>query len=226
MAIFTTGAIVGSISGTVGDIVFVAGGKSNVVRPRPTVRRKNSPALSTARARMQLTRNAWRDMTDPQRAAWETLAITMPTTNALSVTSPTSGFRLFVRFNLERRNTTDTLELQAPTQGIGGPPRTFSVVFSAAGDFTILANPPTGFGAAIYFMYGWPFWTNRHTTEPCRIVFLKRQAAAGLTIDIRSVWEARFGTMVEGQRFCLGLATLTGSSFRSEILIIRGEVTA
>ena len=226
MAIARTGPIVSGISGTVGGVVFVTGSKSTVVRPRPITKRKISAALDGARIRMQYTRNAWSGMSDLQRAAWSTLARTMPTTNVLGLTSPTNGFRLFLRFNLERRNDPDVLEFDAPTEGIGAPPRTFSIVFEESGDFTINANPPEGFGAAVYHMFGWPFWTNEHTTEPCRIVFLKSQAAPGLTFDIRSIWEARFGTMLEGQRFCVGISSMTSSSFRSEILILRGEVAA
>lgn len=224
MAIFRTGAIVGAISGALGGVVFVAGGKSAVVRPRPVTISKDSPALAIARARLQYTRNAWSTMTDLQRAAWNTLALTIPTTNRLGVTSPTNGFHLFVRFNLQRRNTPDTLRFDAPTQGIGQPPQGFNLAFSAAGDFTINAQPPPDFGAAIYFMYGQPFWTNEPTSQPCRVVFLAQFTAPGLTFNLRPFWETRFGTMVEQQRFCAGIAAMTANTFRSEILIIRGKV--
>lgn len=157
---------------------------------------------------------------------WATHAALLNTTNALGQSSPTTGYLLFIRVNLELRRGFSNAIASPANLVISGPPTNVATAFSASGDFTVTADPPTGAPAASYFIYGWPFWTNVTPGSIPRLVFLQSPAANSLSFDVRSLWESHWGTMVEGQRFRIGVAALVFAVRRSQIISIPGTVAA
>lgn len=226
MAIVRLGPIVGAISGSVGAVVFVAGGRSTVIRPRPITRHKSSRFLALSKSRMHGLRKRWRILPDLDRDAWDTHAALLNSTNTLGQSSPTTGYLLYIRVNLERRLGFSNAVGTPGALEITGPPVNIATAFSASGTFTITADPPIGTPAASFFMYGWPFWTNTKPGSIPRLVFLQSAPGNPLNFDVRSLWESHFGTMVEGQHFAIGLAALVLAIRRSQIISIPGTVTA
>ena len=224
MAIIRLGPIVSGISGALGGLVFVSGKNGTVVRPRPQPIHKRGPFVLAARARLYNIRRHWSTLTTLQQDSWRAAAVDFNTSNALGLSSPIGGFQLFVKINAELRSPSDDI-FDDPTSDLSGlPPRTVGAAFSAAGAFTAEAGPPFGFGTAIYRIYGWPFWVDHDTKSKVRLVFLKRKAAPSLSEDVRTEWETHFGTMVEGQRFALGVSAEVANQPRSQILVVRGTV--
>lgn len=226
MAIIRTGPVVAAISGGIGGVVFVAGSRSAVVRPRPIAHRKSSPALATARARFMTVRNAWKQLTVEQKAAWATAAALRPSTNRLGQASPMSAFLLFVRTNVPRLY---SFELIAELPAIGGVGPTIKNVvpnFSEAGEYRVTGDaiePPI---VATYIYYGWPFWTDRPTKSVPRLAFLRATITIGASADLRNDWIARFGPLREGQQFAVGIiGRLPATDFPVKT-IARGEVNA
>lgn len=226
MAIVKLGPIVSGISGKVGTVVFANAKQGLIIRPTPIRRAASSPFLSEARVRLQNIRITWSTLTAAQQASWNTLAKTTYTPNRIGQSSPMSAFHLFVRTNMQLRRNHDAIFADAPNLAVGPTPRTVAAAFSASGDFTINAQPPPGFGSAIFYAYGWPFWVNHDTRSSPRLVFLRRQAAPSIGLDVRAEWEQHFGTMVEGQRFVIAVATEVGNAPRSTQVIVRSAVTA
>lgn len=226
MAIVRLGPIVSGISGKVANVVFVNAKRSLVLRPSPVTVHKTSNFLSESRVRLQNIRTAWATLSDLQQSAWNTLANDTPSKNTLGLSSPMRGFQLFVRTNMHLRRNPDTIFEDAPTVSIGPTPRGIGAAFSSSGNFTVNGQPPNGFGLAFFYIYGWPFWVNHDTNSVARLVFLRLQGATSLNHDIRTEWEQHFGTMVEGQRFAIGIATEVGNTPRSVLIPIRSTVTA
>ena len=226
MAIFRTGALAAAISGTVGGVVFVAGAKSNVVRPRPLTRFKTSPFLADSRARLHNYRNAWRTLSTLQQQAWRTAASSFNTTNALGASSPLAGFALFIKVNSELRAIPGAIVEDPGDMSLGGVPTSVAADFSASGTYEIQANPPGGFGTAFFFVYGWPFWRDYDARGPCRLVFLESDLAASITLDLKPTWETHFGPVSVGQRICVGVAAKTGPVRRSDLVVVQDTVVA
>ncbi len=226
MAIVKTGSVVSGISGSIGGTTFVGARRGLVMRPRPTIRAASSPFLAVARGRLANVRNTWATLTDLQRDGWKTLARTTNTTNRLGVSSPTTGFNLFTKYNLELFLDSDDYIEDAPTTGITGSPRSVSADFEESGDFTVSANPPDGFGSALFLVYGFAFWRTTPSKEPCRLVHLTSLVAPSIDLDVKTEWEEHFGSMVEDQRFCIGVAARTSPAPRSLIIVVRDQVSA
>lgn len=224
MAIIRTGPIVGAISGAVGGVVFVAGGKSAVVRPRPITVSKSSAALAVARNRMNDVRHAWKDLTPEQQTAWKTAALTQPTTNALGQTSPISAFNLFVRTAIQLLYGFEAIPILPAPAGLGESVQNVTVDFSAAGDYNVLADALQAPIVATYLYYGWPFWTDKPTRSVPRLVFLLATVTIGVLTNLRPQWEARFGPLKQGQQFAIGITgKLPFTDFPNKV-IVRGEV--
>ncbi len=226
MAIIRLGPIVSAISGTVGTVVFVTGGRSTVARRQPIRVHKSSPYLEGAQSRMQGLRRRWRSMSSNQKLAWKTWATLENSTNVLGQTSPTSAYQLFMRVNLELRNSWSNAVVSPVALNTSDIPLNVATAFSASGTFTINADPPLGAPAASFFMYGWPFWTNQNPGSIPRLVFLQSAPGSPLSFDVRSYWQSHWGSMVEGQRFQIGVAALYLAIRRSKIITIAGTVAA
>ena len=224
MAIFTSGTIVGTISGAVGGQVFVSGGRSQVVRPRPAARSRTTPPLAASRAAMFNVRRAWSGLTEAEQLTWTTIATGILRTNRLGQSSPLSGFELFVKSNLELRLASSSFLDAADAQGASGAPRSVSSTFKVSTTFLVTAQPPEGFGTAIFFVYGWPYWVDHDTKSPPRLRFLATTGAASLSLDVKALWEALWGPMVDTQRYVIGVAAQVGGRRRSQIILDRGTV--
>ncbi len=226
MAIVRLGPLTGGISGTVGGSVFVSGRRGTVLRPRPPALYASTPALQSARARFANFQTAWSALPDKTRAAWRTLALVTNTSNRLGVSSPSSGFLLFMRYNVELQGFTAIEFTDPPTGGTGPLPRDIVGDFSVAGTYNFEGQPPSGFGAAIFYLYGRSFPRDHDRAGPCRLVFLEHVTSASLDRDVKTIWQARWGAAVVGQRFCIGVRAKTGDSTLSPMVEVRGAWVA
>lgn len=226
MAIIRTGALVGGISGTLGGVVFVAGRGSPVVRPRPLTKNKSSPFLAASRASMFTLRRAWSSLTSLQKSAWETRAVDFPTTNALGVSSPISGFQLFIKLNIESRLDSESFIPDPTDFPVSGPPTNVAAAFSESVDFIVSADPPSPMLLGTYYVFGWPFWRTTESRDVPRLVFLAQRTGPSLFFNVRSAWELHFGPMSENQRFAIAVGFANIFAFRGSLVELRAQVAA
>lgn len=70
MAVAVLNGLVGSLSGKVGNVVFVNTADCIIVRARPSRTRKTSEAQLAARERMRIASRAWQKLSEPTVKAW------------------------------------------------------------------------------------------------------------------------------------------------------------
>lgn len=100
MAIFTPGALVNQISGSIGTLTFRSAGRGNVVAHRARRKRSPSAASTTAQAFYREIQIKWQTLTADQKQQW-TLSASAPwLTDRLGIRKATSGRLLFITINL------------------------------------------------------------------------------------------------------------------------------
>lgn len=226
MAIFTTGAIIGSISGKLGGLVFVNGKKQGVVRPRPGSPRNRSERQVNALSRFCDLQRAWADLSDDQRLTWAVTARGTQIANRLGKASPPGPFQLFVKENAKLQLGPGTLIEEPPVRPISEPPRLVVVDFEASGNYNVQANPGEGAASAIFYVYGWTQCKTYFTNTPPKFVHMLTVGAASLDRNIQTEWGAIFGPLAEDQVFTVAVSERTASNFMSTQVIVRGVTTA
>lgn len=175
---------------------------------------------------MHNLRLLWDTLSDAQQEIWRTFANNLSVTNRLGLSSPTTGFLLFMKTNLELRRSFGTGIVFPGTFRLTPPPTAVSASFSASGAFTVNASPPLGEIAAGYFVYAQPFWRTTPSPGSSQLVFLVSLATGTLALDVRPQWEEHFGPMVEGQQFAIAVAALVSAVRRSSLVEVRDSVAA
>ena len=226
MAIFKPGALVGGISGSLGGVTFVSGPRSPVVRHRPARPRPKGAGIEAQQALMNLLQLEWAGFTDAERAAWRAAATTYQRSNRLSQSAPLTGIQMFLKVNLEAGPSGAPFFPAPNVTGTSEGPRDFSVSLSAAGALTWTANPPFGFGSAIFFVYAKVLFSTTKPKFTPKMVFLGRFAVASLGDDMRTEIEARWGPPIEGQVIICGCSSMGGGLYRSPILTLIETVGA
>ena len=158
MAIVRTSAIVGAISGALGDSVFRNGRAGLISAKRPAIRARASAAQMLQRAALQQLHGAWNNMSNDQRAAWAAAARSISWPNRLGVSRSPSAWNLFVTVNLTFWGgpypSYSTAITDAPTQQTP-PPTSWSVYVSPSTGVHVLADSPilpdSGLYEILYF---------------------------------------------------------------------------
>lgn len=88
------------IRGSVNGLTYSRNGNSAYVRSKATPVNPRTPGQTAARDSLNYVSTAWRGLTAAQRAAWNSLASTVPYTNSIGNVSYYSGFQLFMKNNL------------------------------------------------------------------------------------------------------------------------------
>lgn len=228
MAIVRLGPIVSAISGSVGSVVFIAGGRSTVARLRPVTVENTSSYALRSKVHMANIRRYWSTMTDLQKQTWTTAGHDIPQTNALGVSSPMTGFNYFVMTNKTVSPADHTIwpfpaELDERDFAVN-PAATFSV----SGSYTVQFDnpyPTTGLGLKAY---GWPFWRTTKSKDVARLVFIAEWASFSdpVTVDIKSQWLEHFGPLQEGQRYAVGIKCQFNHTPFAPITVLRQAALA
>ncbi len=228
MAIVRLGPIVSAISGALGSVVFVAGGRSTVARLRPLTIDKSTSFSLRQDGRMANLRRYWSTMTDLQKERWNTDAHDIPQTNALGVASPMSGFNYFIMTNKKAfPDIFTTFPFPAALEQkdfVVNP----AASFSASGAYTVEADNPWTPGILRIRAYGWPFWRTTKSKEVARLVYLASWSATTdpITFNVRTAWLEHFGPLQEGQRYAIGIKSQFSHSPFAPTTVLRQTVAA
>lgn len=226
MAIIRYGVVVGALSGSVGGGTFVNGRGSPVLRHRPARPAPKGSGIERSQSLLNILQGTWHDFSEAERDAWRAAAVDYARTNRLGQQSPLTGVQLFLKVNLEMGPLGAPFFTAPSVLGTSEGPRDFTVDLSASGDLTWQAQPPFGFGAAIFFVFAKVLFTTVPPKNSSKMVFLKRFAVATLDDDLRPEIEARWGPPVEDQVIICGVAASAGGFYRSPILPIIAQVGA
>jgi hypothetical protein len=103
MAIFTPGGGVATISGSVGGVTFSRNRGGPYMRTRAVPVNPNTTFQQEVRSLMATLTSGWiDDLTDDQRAAWDTYALNVHLSNPLGSPRNVGGLAMYVRSNISR----------------------------------------------------------------------------------------------------------------------------
>lgn len=194
MGIFTTGPIVGGVSGNIGGINFANPRGSKVVRTA----RRSSPNQSEAhllqQSRVARLARAWRSLSALDKDSWTTFANDTTKSNRLGVARSLSGYQTYMQTNLNRL-TIDEFVLDVPfiTPDYIIPENLqFTSTISGGIVFTMDAIGPDILVPAT--IYGQPLFRSTliaFTNTYSFVVFTRENNPT--SVDITSEWQAKFG---------------------------------
>jgi hypothetical protein len=90
-------------SGKIGGIVGQQGRYGQMIRAKVSPVQPRTPPQLAARSRRSLGAQRWRNLTDPQRAAWNSFAAITPKPEVFGSASVLDGFNWFVSWNEDRQ---------------------------------------------------------------------------------------------------------------------------
>lgn len=124
MAVIKAGALIADIRGKVGTNVFSRNQGGAIVRDLGTWAQPDTDAQTECRNTLEDLAVAWSStLTEAQREAWRTYAVTNPRPNRWGVRSLTNGYVTFIRHNFHSYLDTSALQFPtAPTAGGIHPP--------------------------------------------------------------------------------------------------------
>lgn len=189
----------------------------NYIRNKTTPVNPQTTFQQNQRALLSAMSQAWAGITEAQRNGWRALAQTLPFTDIFGDAKILTGQMMFVKLNINLEKIGDAAISDAPLKvAIPFVEATALVATVTAGvltdlDMTIAPGTiPAGFDLVAY------------ATPPVNpgISFVKNQfrfigvapAPVAGVIDLATLWNARFGSAVAGQRVFVRLALVSTSS--------------
>jgi len=176
-----------------------------------------------ARARAARLQTAWRNLTDQQRAGWNTLAATTQHTNRLGERRPYTGNRLFIGLNAYR--------LLAGAGPLSNPPIPASFTFPTEYAIFTLSGPPwqcllnpAPNPAADYDCLLYAQRLNSTTTAtPLRYWrILGKQTFDNISsTDVAPLWRTVFPDPATGEAVALKLLGYNGTNIKAPTLVLK-----
>lgn len=211
MALIRPSSIVGSISGAIGGVTFVAGKGTPVVRHRPRFSPRASESLTSIQSSFVNASRTWSTLTNEQRQAWRALAANRPQPNRLGQSSAMNGFALFVQVFSIALRWSGTQQLDPPLQN--SPQEIVSVALKATApataDATLSIDGDTE-PTAIQIVGHRPFSAILPKfLKPWREVFLDVEGPPEpWVLDFGDGWNAVYGPLVAGEAIAIRLRIL------------------
>lgn len=220
MAIFSTGPIIGSISGTAGGATFVNARGSKVVRKKRRVNSLTGAAHILEQARFSNVTKLWSTLTTDEKNAWNTYALSVPKISRVGVSRLLSGYQAFVKNRLFL-NGTIGFENNLPP-ALGSDPITAPIFFtsSVAGGIDVHIGRGPEFGDITIAFYGRLLYTvNKPKSWTSKKLFGTLKVAQDTVTDITTKWQTEFPLPILDQ-----VVVITARPF-STAHVFKGEIT-
>lgn len=142
---------------------------------------------------------AWRDLTDEQRAGWETLGLSMTRTDALGQSYTLDGQQAYISVNMANLDAGNAIVADAP--GMIAPTGLLTATVTTTGGTLSVAYTATPLAAGCrLFSYASPQRSaGRNFESDLRLIAVSAAAAAS-PANLLASYSARFGVPVVGQR--------------------------
>lgn len=219
MAIFRPSPIVGAISGNLGSVNF---GNS---RFGPFIRRK---AYQSADRGAPRTRNtaiyaaaspAWRALTAAQRIAWRSAAVNSGHLNRLAVSSPLSGWQLFLKYYVYAAHFFFAAPTNPPVLVTQTPPTSYLLDLQSAAVSEITVERPASPDVITWELQlsrPWSVFADRPSKS---WTWVDGDVVFSVAIDIDDELEAAFAPLVAGEKFWARVRTAQVDTLPSPWLV-------
>lgn len=169
------------------------------------------------RDRLALNAAAWRELTDNQRAGWESLALEMTRTDSLGQQITLSGFQAYVSVNNLKLAAGDAAVADAPAKVTPTGLLTATITASTTAHTVAYTATPLGAGKRL-FIFASPQRSPGRSFEGDYRLLMVTAAAAASPADIESAYDERFGALVIGNKVFYSLQVYEGGFLSGPLL--------
>jgi len=166
----------------------------------------STPEQLVQRARMSTNAAAYRDLTDGERAGWESLGQSMSRSDSLGQSYNFNGFMAYCSVNNNNLDAGDSVASTAPTIVLPPGLLTATVTLTAAAFSVAYTATPLGTGVRLFIFASPQRSAGVSFNGDYRLIAVTAAAAAS-PADIFTAYSARLGTPVVGNRIFLSLQT-------------------
>lgn len=179
------------------------------IRSRAIPVNPNSSAQGQMRARFGDNSQAWRSLTDAQRAGWSDLGLQLQRTDALGQTYTLTGLQAYIAINNNNLDAGSAVVSAAPA--LISPVGLLTATVTTTGGTLSLAYTATPLSAGHkLFVYASPQRSpGRNFEGDYRLIF-QSAAAAASPANILAAYTARFGAPVVGNKIFFSLQVYDG----------------
>lgn len=182
-------------------------------RTRATPVNTNSTAQQAARNRLSAASEAWRGLTDVQREAWNSFADEHPQADSLGQIVTLSGHQFYVGVICAlAAGGYGAVTAPDPTAP-GAAPAVGASTLTVAGFSVAFGTNPVPAGEALLLEASPPLSQGRAFNGDFRLVKVRAAAAASTLVKVDM--EAKFGTLIAGQKYFLRASYITSTGVRS-----------
>jgi hypothetical protein len=166
---------------------------------------------------------AWRDLTDAQRAGWATLGLSYSRTDALGQTYNLDGQQAYISVNMTNLDAGNAIVSDAP--GMIAPTGLLTVTITTTGGVLSVAYTATPLAAGCrLFSYASPQRSaGRNFESDLRLIAVSAAAAAS-PANLLAAYTARFGAPVVGQKIHFSFQVYEGgflsAPFKTSTVVI------
>lgn len=212
MKVLTT-AIVADIRNKLNGTVFAKNRYGLYARNKTTPTNPQTTEQQANRAAFGNVSSGWRSLTQDQRNAWIAAAPNFPITDIFGNTHFLAGNALYTRLNRNLEAIGQTL-LTLPPTPVAIPPATAISLLADVSDTDLTigvdtATQPAGFTTLIYAT---PLIIPSRLYVKNRLRQIGTAAISTSAIDAYALWNARFGTLIAGQRITVRIALVSNAT--------------
>jgi hypothetical protein len=144
---------------------------------------------------------AWRALTDEQRAGWNTLALSVTITDGLGQASNPSGFQLYTGCYARTKLVNQGPLIDPPANVPAITPAAITAAAAAAGAATFtVTHGATAAATALIIEASPPLSVGVNYCSDFRFMAMVAGGEVGAAKSIKAEWVAKFGALVQGQR--------------------------
>lgn len=228
MALITTGPAVGQISGSISGQTFSRNRYGAYIRSRTKPVVSTSAQALLAKARLGNVSAQWSVLSAAARASWATWAAEHPVVNRLGQSIILTGHAAYVQLNTRLDRAGDSWITAPPISAAPTPLLTASLTGDIGAGTTLLSFTATPLGADDRI------WMTAALVDSAGINYIKNvtklvsvTAKAQVTdYDYQADVEARFGTMIVGQKLIVFVGVfdsatgLLSTPLRAEVTVV------
>ncbi|KKN12154.1 hypothetical protein LCGC14_1019340 [marine sediment metagenome] len=227
MALVRAGALVGQISGSIGSNTFSRNRYGAYVRNRTVPITSTTQAALEAKNRLTAASQAWGALTSTQHLNWETWAQNNPITNRLGEARVLQGNAAYVELNTRILRLAGAQISEPPSADAPDALLTAVVTYDIGLGGTDITFTGTPLAAGVHL---WAYFAVMNSDGINYFENLYKLAETGAAaqaspLDYLAAVEARFGTLVVGQKVAWKIATAdSATGLISSFLVGSGNI--
>lgn len=202
MAKFTPGPTVGAVSGSIGGTTYSRNRYGAYMRTRAKPVVSTTSEAMNAKGRLGAASEGWRALTDAQRLSWVTYAQTNPAIGSLGNQQILTGHAALVQLNTRLARAADSALSDPPVSSAPTALATLSATYDIGVGTSQINFTATPLGADDRL------WVNYAVVDSVGINYIENllklctvtAKAQATAYDYQSDVEARFGTLIVGQK--------------------------